>query len=381
MLSGRETLGQVVQILSNRLDGGKIVAFAETKIRQQSYRATMIEAYRCSAFLLPQAVRNTLKGNELAIPTDGKVYRLPSSLTVLRFALQRLKASLRHLAYGAFYEKAWSVAEALFVVGETRFLDFPKPTEWRLIERPKGYRFLADPFYHPRGDGLLVEGLNSSTGIGEILHLSANGPQVLLGGNRHYSYPAMVRIGDEDLIVPEVSEWSRPKFFKLVGSKVNCLGELKIPLAPRLLDPTFLVKGDTVFLFGNIGSEGSSILRLWFADSISEDFTEHPDSPIRISPAGSRMGGAIVEQGGKHYRIGQNFRGDYGDGIILFGIDHLTRFNYRESSLDELRFEGCSGPHTLNSSGGSVVFDRYHHRFSILAGARRFKSRLLRVAD
>ena len=381
MLLGQKSLGQVIQILSNRLDGGRIVAFGETKVQQRSYRATMKEAYRCSPLLLPQAVRNVLDGRALDIAADGTVYRLPSSLKVLRFAYQRLRALLRHLAYGAFYEKAWSVAEAMRPLGELRFQDFPKPAEWRTIVTPKGYRFLADPFYHPRGDGILVEGLNGSSGVGQILHLSASGPRILLGGKRHYSFPATVRIGDEDFIVPEVSEWSRPMLFNLEESRATCLGELKIPSGPRLLDPSFLVKEGVVYLFANISTEGNSVLRLWLADSISNRFAEHPRSPIRISPAGSRMGGMLIEQADAHYRIGQNFEGHYGDGVILFRIDQLTTLDYRETRIDELRFDQSSGPHTLNLGRDSVVFDHYVDRFSIFAGARRLRARLARVAD
>src|SRR6185295_6661821 len=45
---GEPTVGQVVQVLSNALDSGQIVASGETPAIGHSYRATLIEAYRHS---------------------------------------------------------------------------------------------------------------------------------------------------------------------------------------------------------------------------------------------------------------------------------------------------------------------------------------------
>jgi hypothetical protein len=82
MVHGAPVVGQIVQILSNRLDGGAVVAFAETKVHPHSYRATLIEAYRHSHLLIDEAVRNALAGHALPRGSAGKNYRLPSNLAV-----------------------------------------------------------------------------------------------------------------------------------------------------------------------------------------------------------------------------------------------------------------------------------------------------------
>ena len=63
LLNGEPVVGQVVQRLTNRLDAGEVLAFAETKARPHSYRATMEDAYRTSPLLLPQAAQLCLPGN------------------------------------------------------------------------------------------------------------------------------------------------------------------------------------------------------------------------------------------------------------------------------------------------------------------------------
>jgi len=375
LLQGDQIVGQVVQILSNRLDSGRVVAYAETKVHRHSYRATMCEAYAVSPLLLPQAVRAVLEGRTLEISPAGKAYRLPPPLTVLRFALQRSSSKFRRLAYGMFVEKAWQVAEAPRLQPEAfPSSPFPPRAAWRKLDQPRGYRFLADPFYHPDGDGILVEAMRSSTGLGEVLHMSAKGVRPLLAGPGHYSYPATHSEGGTSFLVPEVCEWSRPKLYRL-NEAAQEVGELKLPRSCRLIDPTLFERDRTIFLFANLASEGAGVLRLWTAPSLMAPFEEHPQSPLLISPAGARMGGAIIEQDGDLYRVGQDGRDQYGDGVIAFRIEELSPLIYRETEIDRLRFKERRGPHTLNFNSDSALFDYYQQRFSLTAGLRRLRAR------
>jgi hypothetical protein len=379
MLTGQEVVGQVVQVLSNHLDAGRILAFAQTRVHRHSYRATMREAYATSRFLLGQALAAARDGRALDIVPDGTVYRLPSGWRVLRFAAQRVAATARRLAYGAFIEKQWQVAEAPATAAfAPPSPDLPERSEWRDVQRPKGYRFLADPFPLPDGSGMLVEALRASTGLGEILVLRPNGSEKLLGGSRHFSYPAVLRTDEGSWLLPEVAEWSAPRLYSIGKAGVEEVGRLDIVGDCRLVDPTLLQWGGNTFLFGNHLSDGDWILRLWRAASVRSRFEEHPSSPIRISPLGGRMGGAFITANGSLYRVGQNGAGKYGDGVLFFEVDQLSADTYRESLVGSLRFKHCHGPHTINLGAGSVLFDHYRHRFAPLAAVRRLRGRIAR---
>ena len=65
----------------------------------------------------------------------------------------------------------------------------------------------------------------------------------------------------------------------------------------------------------------------------------------------------------------------YGDGIVLFKVDEISRDSYRESEVARLRFKRHRGPHTLNIRGGKVMFDYYDDRAHPLAGLRRLRQR------
>lgn len=377
LLNGERTIGQVVQVLSNEIDSGKVVAAAETEAIPHSYRATLINAYRHSPLLLRKAIRNAISNQGVCSPTLGPAYRLPSNATVLRFLAERIGQTILRAAYGLTREKRWSVAVAPADAAgsiETLTRNLSETTTWKIVKRPSGYRFLADPFFHPEG-GILVEGMNAASGRGEILHLRDDSCRRLSGRGGHFSYPSVIRSDGCQFVVPEISDWSPPQAYPLLDGLVGDPVELQVPGLPRLLDPTPFAHERAIYLFGNLATEGSSVLRLWVADSLYSQFVEHPASPIRISPNGARMGGTPLILNGQIIRVGQDLRRRYGDGISFFRVCQIDLRDYEEELIGEFRFADRRGPHTFNLANGQRLFDYYEDAFSLLAGFRRFKER------
>jgi hypothetical protein len=375
--SGKPVMGQVVQRITNDLDAGEILASAETRVFAHSYRKTLVEAYRHSPLILKRAVESALMGRASKPERLGRNHRLPANGQVLRLLLKLSRAAAMRIGYGLFQEKRWQVATTAIsrsapistlqqAISDTAF--------WQTPPVPKGFRFLADPFFHP-DQGLLVEGMNTGSCRGEILHVGNHGVRELSLRGGHYSYPAHIRDGENLFVVPESSDWSPAQAFLLGEEGLGEPFELKIPGRPALLDPTPFWHGGSLFLFGNRADEGSSVLRLWIAEDLHKDFVEHPDSPIRLSPNGSRMGGSLFNLGGQLYRTGQDLRGSYGDGITLFRVVRIDRESYCETAERHLRFDHVRGPHTLNFGQGRAAFDYYTDRFHLFAGLRRLRER------
>jgi hypothetical protein len=378
MVDGAPLMGQIVQILSNKLDSGSVVAFAETRVHPHSYRATLIEAYGVSPLLLNEAVRNALAGRTLEKSASGRNCRLPSNLAVLRFAAKMALGFAKRLAYGAFFEKGWCVSEAPLASDEVATVaegrHFPPPESWRTLPTPPGYTFLADPFPSREPPGILVEALSRRTALGEILLVGEQGAKPLVSGRSHFSYPATFKAGMEMFIVPEMEQAGRQRRFRLSGGAAEDAGPLEIDGASRIIDPTLVEHEGRVYLLGNDAALGSTALFLWSAASMDAPFVRHPLSPILISPRGGRMAGAVADIDGRLIRFGQSFVGDYGEGVFAFEIERMTAEDYCERRIGEIRFGDRQGPHTINFDDGRVVFDWYHKRFSALAGARRLKS-------
>lgn len=375
---GEAVMGQMVQVIGNRLDAGRVVAFAETKVFPWSYRATLLESFRHSPLIINQAIRNSLAGVSLDKPCHGRNWRLPSNLKLLSTFGAMSGRRVRRLAYGALVEKKWQVSVAPREAAPAKLFDqavFPAPEHWRTLKAALGYVFYADPFFSAAGN-IFVEALRASTGTGEIVLIDDKADRCVSTGNGHMSYPCTVRAGERDYVVPEMASWSLPVAYTFDGSRLQDAFALDIEGEPRVLDPTIFTHQARIWLFGNVRDEGGNVLRLWSAPAIDQLFVEHPMSPVRISPQGSRMAGGIIEDQGRLIRLGQDFRSGYGDGICAFEVERLTSEEYRERPLGTLKFADRRGPHTLNIRGGEMVFDWYHERIAPMAGVRRAAARL-----
>lgn len=375
MADGAPVVGQVVQVIGDKLDAGEIVAFAETKVHPWSYRATLMEAYRHSPLIINQAIRNALSRNYLPKARSGRNCRLPSNWSTARFVARMSGRLATRLAYGALREKAWRVSTArapdklAILAGES----FPRAETWRTLDVAPGYAFYADPFFVGDQGALLVEALNRRSGVGEIVRIEGGASKTVLKGEGHVSYPATMHIGGDEIVVPETARWSTPLVFE--AGQLWAAGRLNIDGDPRVLDPTLLEREGQVYLFGNVREIGSNALHLWHSTAFDGLFTTHPDSPIRISPRGSRMGGAIVETDGRLFRLGQDFSGAYGDGLFAFEIEELSPEHYRERPIGRIGFTDRKGPHTLNFRNGQAAFDWYEDRVTLFAGMRRLIGR------
>jgi hypothetical protein len=377
MHAGRPVMGQVVQRLSNDLDAGDIVAFAETKILAHSYRATLIEAYRHSPLLLKRAVENCLAGRSSKPASWGPNYRLPTNRQLFHFLLKQWRAAAKRLHYGLFVEKRWQVATVDLPDSPT--FDSLKGAlarhqDWQTVATPAGYRFLADPFFHP-SEGLLIEGLHRRSSRGQILHIGQHGHRQISGRGGHFSYPAPCANGASWFITPEISDWAPARAFSLGEDGLGGPIDLKIPGRPALLDPTPHHENDLIYLFANRADEGPSVLRLWVAENLEGEFAEHPSSPIRLSPNGSRMAGRLLSVGGNLYRVGQDLRRGYGDGLTFFRVTQIDPSSYSEEAVEDFRFVHVRGPHTLNLARGGAAFDYYVDGFAPFAGIRRLRDR------
>jgi hypothetical protein len=377
LLNREPFMGQIVQAIGPKLDGGTVYAFGETRVVPHSYRQTLIDAFGLSPYLLDKALDNVRLARPLPIIPDGRNYRLPGNWTVAKFIAGRLWAALRRAAYGMFVEKQWKVATAphnqsgnpvdavLSVAGTT----------WRVPPVAQAFSFYADPFFGRSAGEIFVEAMNRRSGKGELVRITGDQSKRIRGFSGHVSYPASIEEGGRRLLVPETAGWCPLTAFEIEDSEAKRVGEIDVD-EPRLIDPTFLRHEGRIYLFANARSDGASLLHLWHADGLFSKFTRHPRSPIRVSALGSRMAGEIVEWEGKLHRIGQLWRRAYGDGVAVFRITALSPTDYEEEFVGEASFEQVRGPHTVNRRAGLLLFDYYNERFSPLAGIRRLLNRL-----
>lgn len=374
---GEPFMGQVVQLLSNKLDAGEVLAFAQSRVVPHSYRQTLIEAYSLSPTLLPQALDALDSGRRLPIEPAGRNYRLPSNSDVVGFAAKRVRQTLKRLFYGAFVEKRWrvSLADAANASDPCDAIRRAETSNWQTLPLRPPHGFHADPLFYGDSGSILLEAMNRRSAKGELLLVEGEEQRRIGGLGGHASYPASVEQDGGRYLLPEISEWTRQAIYRLEGGRAGKVAGLGID-APGLLDPTPYWQDGKLYLFANRSDEGPAILRLWLADSLFGRFEEHPASPIRSSIRGSRMAGPIRQWPAGLIRAGQDFRAGYGDGILAFRVTDLTPNHYREEEVGSAAFTSVKGPHTVDVLDGKLLFDWYEERLDPVAGVRRLLHRL-----
>lgn len=373
MMNNEESVGFMVQKLSNVLDGGEVIALGYEKLYKYSYSQTIRGLFSSSPALLRQAINNYVNDKRLHIVPEGNNYRLPSNWLVTRFCARLLMYKFRRIVYGAFWEKRWNIV---------LFSDVDPVSMNRLVVSDgdvplisKKYNFYADSFLSNDGSSVLVEALVRTTGRGEIIELDSDSlavQRVLVTGG-HASYPYTFVEDEVEYLIPEVAGHSAPYL-----QEVGC--ERKIPLRgledQRLVDPSLLKFQGRYYLFSGHPISAASMLNIYVADSIQGPYNPHPMNPVVINPLCARMGGRLLEQDGKLYRFGQDNSSSYGNGLRIMEILQLSSRVYEEREIGQIRFLDASGPHTVDVKNNRAVFDFYQNKFSLLAGYRRMVARL-----
>lgn len=373
ILHGEKKSGVIVQKISNKLDAGKIYAFAESKVIDFSYKKTSLNFYGISQYLLKTAIVNLNSNAEIDLSKNGPNYRLPSNFIAIYFIFKVACNLLKKILYGMFMEKIWRVA---IFEDDLRFEGQEVISSKSLTQVPMkdGYNFYADPFFSTDGKHIRLEALGKNSGVGDILEVSTQNlaeQKVLLTGN-HFSYPFSFAYNNVEYLLPEVANHSHQYALKINGDDNHII--LKGLEDKRLIDSTLYFHSGFWYLFFGLASNSHSVLNLWVSDDLRNSFTAHPCSPISISPSSARMGGSIAVINKRLIRFGQNNEGEYGRSLSVNHITELSPKNYSEYSCGSIKMDSSFGPHSLNIYLNKIVIDYYDNEFSFFAGIRRIKN-------
>jgi hypothetical protein len=374
---GADHVGVIVQRLSNRLDAGNVLAYGAVKVHPHSYRRTLDGAFAASTYLLVKALRALREGRNPERSGDGKNYRLPDNRTVLRFAWSLLGRKARRLTYGLLYQKRWYLAQVVApdLATATGTVDLELVEEYPV---PPRYVLQADPV--ALDDGTVLCESVPREGQGRIVALRPDDMRELdtrLLGDGHLSYPHVVHVDSRTYLLPEMAAIGPQRLGLLDDqlriSRTDALVGLE---DERLTDPTVLHHEGRWWLFAGKPGSATEALFLWHASEVHGPYEEHPDSPVVLDPACARMAGPVQVIAGRLYRLGQDNRGAYGDGITVCEIVRLDTDQYEERPTARLQVPGRRGPHTLDRWNGTAIVDLYDDRRDASAGLRRVRTRL-----
>jgi hypothetical protein len=200
--------------------------------------------------------------------------------------------------------------------------------------------FAADPFMIcVKGIWyLFFELLNLRNGRGEIgLATSADGQkwqyqQRVLAEPFHMSYPYVFQWRNEAFMLPETRRAGEVRLYKARNFPHDWVLEQVLLQGPNFADSSVFQHRGGWWMYTEYSDLRHDTLRLFYADSVTGPWFEHPKSPVVAgNPHSARPGGRVIVRRDEVIRYAQDCHPFYGLSVKAFRVLELTRTTYRET--------------------------------------------------
>jgi len=365
--------GTILQILSERLDGGKVLYRSTSGSDFTSFLRNRNATYWKTARFVGRRLRDLRRSSLEALIEPGSsemaydrgIYRIPRSAAMLRFLLMTGWRNVKVQARRRLMREQWFLA----VAPRPQSLLESRPS-FTVIEPPR-HRFYADPFVveHDQRTFVFFEdyGFDSGRGVVACAELhggSAAPPRTVLERDYHLSYPAVFEYEGVHYMTPETEQSGNVELYRAVDFPYQWQLDSVLLAGVRGVDPTIFRHQGRFWMFLTIPERGASPhdeVSLFHADALRGPWIPHPSNPVVSNVRSARPAGFPFVEGGSLYRPSQDCAIDYGHSIVLNRIDVLTEQEYRETIVRTIPpawlGRGTMGTHTLNASRQWLVTD------------------------
>ena len=208
----------------------------------------------------------------------------------------------------------------------------------------------ADPFLFVKGDRLYLFYESKYYGQPGVIKMTSTKdlktwtkPRTVLKEPFHLSYPFVFQEGDVIYMMPETSEAGEVRLYRATDGSLSHFIQVATLLKQKedqdiqvsYSDASVYKKDDKYYLMVTIMKNEVNHLLLYYADSLTGPYTEHPSSPLTKSMKYGRNAGCLLENDGKLYRVAQDCVNRYGDNVHLLTVDQMDERSYHESVLQD----------------------------------------------
>ena len=379
--------GCVLQVLSDELDGGRVIYRSYGGTHLLSVRQNRAALYLKSSAFVARAMRELYDNGSLdnvgptsdrcapaaysrpifTAPTNGVMVGLLTRL-LGRYVKQRL-GSLTH-------DEQWCMAYRVAPTAgtETPVPDLVPHRFRRLV--PPADRFWADPF-PVTVDGrhyIFFEEYLNSRGRGHISAVEVNAkglvgaPVPIIERDHHLAYPFVFESNGTHYLIPESISTRSVQLYRAVEFPFRWELDRELMTDVVAVDPTLAHINGQWWMFANTDAGGASTmdeLNLYYADSPLGPWTPHRRNPVISDVRRSRPAGRLFQSSGAWFRPSQDSAGTYGRAVVINRIIRLDRQAYEEvpvTRVDPEWMPGLTGTHTINASDGMTVIDGRRRR-------------------
>ena len=334
--------GSVLQILTDQLDGGRVIYRSTSATNFVSLHKNRRETYWKTAEFITRRLTDLkcegwpflerLDTYQEADTYARGIYRRPTNTQMVRFLVRTAAYRLE--------QKLVSLLEDQWIVAIRPRSDRPAP--YTFMEPPSG-RFFADPclaedngrtfvffedYAHRRGRGVIA--------CAEIHDAKAGEIATVLERDYHLSYPFVFRWRDAWWMVPETSERRTVELYRARRFPTDWVLETTLLHNVNACDATLLEWNGRWWMFATIcvpGGPTTDELSLYYADTLFGPWHGHARNPVISDVRHARSAGAIFREGDTLVRPAQDCSRGYGHAITLNRIDCLTDLEYRETTI------------------------------------------------
>jgi hypothetical protein len=361
--------GTILQVLSEKLDGGKVLYRSIAATQFGSLYKNRRETYWKSAEFMMRRLRDLHRDGWDVLKTVDTynepdtyargIYRRPTNRQMLSFLAKTCGYRVR--------QKVLSVLQEQWVLAFRRRGSGDRFT----IVDPPADRFYADPFLAEQDGRTFVFFEDCAEGDGgkgtiAVAELTPNGigvPRTVLAGPDHLSYPSLFRWRGEWFMMPETGARRRVEIWRARRfPETWTLEELALE-GLDACDATVCEFDERWWMFVTLcvaGGPRADEVSLFYADTPLGPWHPHRANPVVSDAAHARSAGALYRDGDALIRPSQDARGGYGYAVTLSRIDRLTPREFRETPIGSLRptwHRRIRGTHTIARSSLYEVVD------------------------
>lgn len=386
VIEKRKETGVVLQILTEDLDGGKIIDKSFSCTNFFSVNRNVNNYYWKALSMVPRNLQklHSIGSDNFLLEIDDKnknpyfyfnpLYKKPASAIMFKAVVSIYWEILAKKISELFWVRQWILLYDLNKNNEISksFFRFKK------IIPPKD-RFWADPFIITKNGitYVFIEELLYKTDKGHIsvFTIDESGkrsePTPIIETDYHLSYPFVFEDKGTYYMIPETCANKTIELYQCLEFPYkwqlqhNLMGNLDA------VDTTIHFHNGKYWMFVNIkenkGASNCDELFLFYANDFkTTSWQAHPMNPIVSDVKKARPAGKIFQYKGALYRPSQDCSGRYGRGMNIQKITELNEINYKEETLQSIYSDWDSSllaTHTINFDERITIIDALHKRF------------------
>ncbi|MFC3880925.1 hypothetical protein ACFOSV_12085 [Algoriphagus namhaensis] len=378
VLKGWETTGSVLQILSEKLDDGKVIYRSWSRTDPLSVHRNANKVYWKSLYFIP---RNLERINQVGIAqwkvecekweansTNDVTLKPPGNLEMVGLGLSHLAKTLKRKIKENLNKEVWQIW-----LGSNAGNSIADLKSLKLLPNPKG-SYLADPFLVEEQGAtyLFVEQFDYAKRKGfisfaRLTKRKAFEFELALEEDFHLSYPFLFKEDGKWYMLVESSSSKSLRLY--VANEFPSKWKLAKTWfeGKEMYDPTIVKKDGLFWLFVNekphSGASSFDELCLYYSeDLLTGDWISHPLNPIVSDVRSSRPAGNLFIENGTWFRPAQDSAKHYGHHIRIQKIVFWDKENYSEQTFKIISADwspGLMGTHTINFSKNWLVLDSF----------------------